>query len=80
MQYRKVVTFIQARLSWDLMKKIAKKAKVYGADVKVKAYDGKTKVMSNNTFVAFAKSYTIFARDLKETELSYLTVLKVECL
>ena len=44
-----------------------KKMKVYGADVEVKGLTRKTKVMSNNTFVAFAKSYSIFARDLKKT-------------
>ena len=55
----------KAELGFDEEELQREKQKVYGADVEVKAYDGKTKVMSNNTFVAFAKSYTIFARDLK---------------
>ena len=47
--------------------KLTQKMKVYGADVEVKSFDRKTKVVSNNTYVAFAKSYSIFARDLKKT-------------
>ena len=43
------------------------KQKVYGADVEVKGFNG-GKVISNNTFVAFAKAYSLFARELKDTK------------
>ena len=57
----------EAAFGFDEEEKQREKMKVYGADVEVKGFDQKTKVMSNNTFVAFAKSYSIFAKDLKKT-------------
>ena len=43
------------------------KRKVYGVDVEVKGFKG-GKVTSNNTFVAFAKAYSSFARELKDSK------------
>ena len=49
-------------------KKLGYRARVYGDDVEVKGWDGE-KVISNNTFVGFAKAFEYHARNLDKKEI-----------
>ena len=55
-----------AELDFDDEENQKLKSKVYGAEVEVKGFKG-GKVTSNNTFISFAKAYSLFARELKDS-------------
>ena len=68
--FSKTGEIYSAKAVMDESEEARKKLKVksYGADVEVPGWDGKSTVISNNTFIAFASAYSYFARELVEKE------------